>query len=280
MAIKLTYPPSAPSEIGLDRFPKVGIIGGSGLYDPGIFEDAKEIQIHTPYGLPSDNIIVGKVAGRPVAFLPRHGRGHKYPPHKIPYKANIYALNALGVTSIIAVSAVGSLRPDYAPGDFVVPDQFIDMTKGRDYTFYDGPRTCHVQIGLEPFTQEIRRALIDAARKYNKTHDGGCYVCIEGPRFSTKAESRVWREVFGCDIIGMTLVPEINLARELGMCYGLVALVTDYDIWVPHQPVTAEAVEKMMVEKIGLIKKVVTEVVPQIPDEMPKCREVLRYACI
>jgi len=203
--VKLTHPPKTPQEIGVDEFPTLGIIGGSGLYDPGIFENAVEVQIHTPYGPPSDNVIVGRVSGRVVAFLPRHGRGHKYPPHKIPYRANIYALHALGVKSIVAVSAVGSLRPDYAPGDFVVPDQFVDMTKGREYTFYDGPRTCHVSIGLEPFTQEIRQVLIETARKYNKTHDGGCYVCIEGPRFSTKAESRIWREVFGCDIIGMTL---------------------------------------------------------------------------
>ncbi|MEM1662833.1 MAG: S-methyl-5'-thioadenosine phosphorylase [Pyrobaculum sp.] len=280
MIIKLTQPPKRPEELKFDEFPKIGIIGGSGLYDPGVFEDAVEVQIHTPYGFPSDNVIVGRVAGRVVAFLPRHGRGHKYPPHKIPYRANIYALYTLGVRSIVAVSAVGSLRKDYEPGDFVVPDQFVDMTKSREYTFYDGPRTCHIQIGLEPFTQEIRQVLIDTARKYNKTHDGGCYVCIEGPRFSTKAESKIWREVYGCDIIGMTLVPEINLARELGMCYGLIALVTDYDIWVPHQPVTAEAVEKMMIEKIGIIKKVIVEAVPKIPTELAKCSEILNYSCV
>jgi len=280
MVVKLTQPPRRPQEIGFDSFPTLGIIGGSGLYDPGIFENAVEVQMHTPYGLPSDNVIVGRVAGRVVAFLPRHGRGHKYPPHKIPYRANIYALHALGVKSVVAVSAVGSLRPDYAPGDFVVPDQFVDMTKGREYTFYDGPRTCHVQIGLEPFTQEIRKVLVETASKYNKTHDGGCYICIEGPRFSTKAESRIWRGVFGCDIIGMTLVPEINLARELGMCYGLIALVTDYDIWVPHQPVTAEAVEKMMTEKMALIRKVIVEAIPKIPEEIPKCAEILNYSCV
>jgi 5'-methylthioadenosine phosphorylase len=216
-----------------------------------------------------------------VAFLPRHGRGHKYPPHKIPYRANIYALYSLGVRQIIAVSAVGSLRQDYAPGDFVVPDQFVDMTKGREYTFYDGPRVCHVQIGLEPFTEELRRILIDAASKYNKVHSSGCYVCIEGPRFSTKAESRIWRDVYGCDIIGMTLVPEINLARELGMCYALLALVTDYDIWVPHQPVTADVVERMMAEKMGLVKRIVAEVVPKVPRELAaKCQATLANACI
>jgi 5'-methylthioadenosine phosphorylase len=278
--VKLVQQPRSPGEIGFDEFPRVGIIGGSGLYDPGVFEDAVEVQIHTPYGFPSDNVVVGRVSGRVVAFLPRHGRGHKYPPHKVPYRANVYALYTLGVRSIISVSAVGSLRPDYAPGDFVIPDQFIDMTRGREYTFYDGPRTCHIQIGLEPFTEEIRAALIETARKYNKTHERGCYVCIEGPRFSTKAESRVWREVFGCDIIGMTLVPEINLARELGMCYGMLALITDYDIWVPHQPVTAEMVERMMAEKMELVRKVIVEAVPKVPPEIPKCAEILRQACI
>ncbi|MBP1449319.1 MAG: S-methyl-5'-thioadenosine phosphorylase [Thermoproteus sp.] len=280
-AVKLTAGPLYPEELGIDEFPRIGIIGGSGLYDPGIFESPFEVQMHTPYGLPSDNVIIGRVGGRWVAFLPRHGRGHKYPPHKIPYRANIYALHSLGVRSIIAVSAVGSLRQDYAPGDFVVPDQFVDMTKGREYTFYDGPRTCHVQIGLEPFTEELRRILIDTASKYNKVHASGCYVCIEGPRFSTKAESRIWRDVYGCDIIGMTLVPEINLARELGMCYALIALVTDYDIWVPHQPVTAEAVEKMMGEKMDIIKRVVAEVAPKIPADIEaKCQATLANACV
>ena len=261
--------------------PYVAIIGGSGLYDPGIFEEPVEIQMHTPYGQPSDNIIVGRVRGSWVAFLPRHGRGHRYPPHRIPYKANIWALRAIGARVIIAVSAVGSLRQDYAPGDFVVPDQFIDMTKGRDYTFFDGPRVCHVQIGLEPFTEEVRRILIEEASKVNKTHTSGCYICIEGPRYSTKAESRVWRDVYGCDIIGMTLVPEVNLARELGMCYALLAVVTDYDIWVPHQPVTAELVERTMSEKLDLAKKVLTEVIPKIPRNIhTKCEEELKSACI
>ncbi|WP_188596490.1 S-methyl-5'-thioadenosine phosphorylase [Thermocladium modestius] len=261
--------------------PRIGVIGGSGLYDPGILGDAVEVQMHTPYGFPSDNLIVGRLAGSWVAFLPRHGRGHKYPPHKIPYKANAWALRAVGVSSVIAVSAVGSLRQDYAPGDFVVPDQFVDMTKAREYTFFDGPRVCHPQIGVEPFNEEIRRLLVEAAAKYNKVHDGGCYVCIEGPRFSTKAESRIWRDVYACDIIGMTLVPEINLIREMGMCYGLLALVTDYDIWVPHQPVTADAVERMSAEKLDLAKKVLVDVIPRIPDSLgEKCSREMANACI
>lgn len=279
--VKISQFPVKPSDLGIDSLPYIGIIGGSGLYDPGIFAEAFEVQIHTPYGFPSDNIVIGRVSGRWVAFLPRHGRGHKYPPHRIPYRANIWALHQLGVRVVIAVSAIGSLRPDYKPGDFVVPDQFIDMTKTREYTFYDGPRTCHISIGLEPFTEELRKLLIETASKYNTTHGSGCYVCIEGPRFSTKAESRVWREVFGCDVIGMTLVPEVNLARELGMCYALIGLVTDYDIWVPHEPVTAELVERMMAEKMELIRRVITEVVPKVPEGLDaKCAETLKTACI
>jgi methylthioadenosine phosphorylase (EC 2.4.2.28) len=155
------------------------------------------------------------------------------------------------------------------------------MTRGREYTFYDGPRVCHVQIGLEPFTEELRRLLIESASRFNRTHGGGCYVCIEGPRFSTRAESRVWRDVFGCDIIGMTLVPEINLVRELGMCYALLALVTDYDVWVPHQPVTAELVERVMGEKLDLARRVLVDVIPRIPKNLhERCGEVLRNACV
>jgi len=273
--------PVDPRELGIESLPYVGVIGGSGLYEAGFFDEFFEVQLHTPYGLPSDNVVVGRLGGEWVAFLPRHGRGHRYPPHRVPYRANVWALWALGVRVVVGVSAVGSLREDFAPGDFVVPDQFIDMTRGREYTFYDGPRVCHVQIGLEPFNEELRRLLIESASRFNRTHGGGCYVCIEGPRFSTRAESRVWRDVFGCDIIGMTLVPEINLVRELGMCYALLALVTDYDVWVPHQPVTAELVERVMGEKLDLARKVLVDVIPSIPKNLhERCGEVLRNACV
>lgn len=273
--------PIEPKDLGIDVLPYVGVIGGSGLYEAGFFSDYFEVQLHTPYGLPSDNVVIGRVGSDWVAFLPRHGRGHRYPPHRIPYRANAWALWALGVRVVISVSAVGSLRQDFAPGDFVIPDQFIDMTRGREYTFFDGPRTCHVQIGLEPFTEEVRRLLFEEAGRVNKTHFGGCYVCIEGPRFSTKAESRVWRDVYGCDIIGMTLVPEINLIRELGMCYALLALVTDYDVWVPHEPVTAELVERVMGERLDLARKVLTNVIPRVPRDLHvKCGEVLKNACV
>lgn len=258
---------------------RIGIIGGSGLYDPGIFKEVEERKIHTPYGAPSDNIMVGKVNGVEVAFLPRHGRGHRLPPHAINYRANIWALHSLGVERIVAISAVGSLREDYRPGDFVLPDQFIDMTKNRVYTFYDGPKVAHIQIGLEPFCPEVRELVLKVAKEQGITiHDKGTYICIEGPRFSTKAESVIWKEVFKCDIIGMTLVPEINLARELGMCYCLIAMVTDYDIWA-ERIVTAEEVVRVMKENVEKAKKLLYTLIPILPEKRTcKCKEVLKTA--
>ena len=239
----------------------VGIIGGSGLYDPGIVEDPVEVRVYTPYGEPSDFIVVGRVKGVPVAFLPRHGRGHRIPPHRINYRANIWALKSLGVKWVISVSAVGSLREDYRPGDFVVPDQFIDMTKGRQYTFFDGPVTVHVSMA-DPFCEDLRGRLVEAARGLGyPVHDRGTYVCIEGPRFSTRAESRVWKEVFKADIIGMTLVPEVNLACEAQLCYATLAMVTDYDVWA-ERPVTAEEVERIMKQNVARAREILYRVIP------------------
>ena len=239
----------------------VGIIGGSGLYDPGIVEDPVEVRVYTPYGEPSDFIVVGRVQGVPVAFLPRHGRGHRIPPHRINYRANIWALKSLGVKWVISVSAVGSLREDYRPGDFVVPDQFIDMTKGRQYTFFDGPITAHVSMA-DPFCEDLRARLVEAARSLGyPVHERGTYVCIEGPRFSTRAESWVWKEVFKADIIGMTLVPEVNLACEAQLCYATLAMVTDYDVWA-ERPVTAEEVEKIMKQNVARAREILYKVIP------------------
>jgi 5'-methylthioadenosine phosphorylase len=245
---------------------EIGIIGGSGLYDPGIIKDAQEVKVYTPYGEPSDYIIVGKVEGRSVAFLPRHGRGHRIPPHKINYRANIWAMKELGVKFLISVSAVGSLRLDYKPGDFVVPDQFIDMTKKRDYTFFDGPVVAHVSMA-EPFCESLRRVIISASKDLNiTTHDRGTYICIEGPRFSTRAESRVWKEVFKADIIGMTLVPEVNLACEAQLCYATIAMVTDYDVFA-EIPVTAEEVTRVMAENTEKVKRLLYEVIKRLPEK-------------
>jgi 5'-deoxy-5'-methylthioadenosine phosphorylase len=245
---------------------EIGIIGGSGLYDPGIIKDAQEVKVYTPYGEPSDYIIVGKVEGRSVAFLPRHGRGHRIPPHKINYRANVWAMKELGVKFLISVSAVGSLRLDYKPGDFVVPDQFIDMTKKRDYTFFDGPVVAHVSMA-EPFCESLRRVIISASKDLNiTTHDRGTYICIEGPRFSTRAESRVWKEVFKADIIGMTLVPEVNLACEAQLCYATIAMVTDYDVFA-EIPVTAEEVTRVMAENTEKVKRLLYEVIKRLPEK-------------
>jgi len=245
---------------------EIGIIGGSGLYDPGIIKDAREVKVYTPYGEPSDYIIVGKVEGRSVAFLPRHGRGHRIPPHKINYRANVWAMKELGVKFLISVSAVGSLRLDYKPGDFVVPDQFIDMTKKRDYTFFDGPVVAHVSMA-EPFCESLRRVILSASKDLNiTTHDRGTYICIEGPRFSTRAESRVWKEVFKADIIGMTLVPEVNLACEAQLCYATIAMVTDYDVFA-EIPVTAEEVTRVMAENTEKVKRLLYEVIKRLPEK-------------
>ena len=261
----------------------IGVIGGSGLYDPGIFEEAKEIKVYTPYGEPSDMIIIGKVKGKKVAFLPRHGRGHRIPPHRINYRANIWALKALGVKWVIAVSAVGSLRMDYKPGDIVIPDQFIDMTKRREYTFFEGHTVAHVSLA-DPFCEHLRRIIIETAKELGlPVHPKGTYICIEGPRFSTRAESWVWKEVFKADIIGMTLVPEVVLACEAELCYATIATITDYDVWA-ERPVTAHEVEKVMKENIEKAKKLLYHVIPKLPDEPDKelcsCCEALRYAIL
>jgi len=241
----------------------IGIIGGSGLYDASFLSNTKEVWINTPFGSPSDAIIIGELGGKSVAFLPRHGRGHRIPPHKINYRANMLALKALGVKLVISVSAVGSLREDYRPGDLVVPDQFIDMTKRREYTYFDGPRVAHVSMA-KPFCEYLRREIIRAGEELNiKIHGGGTYVCIEGPRFSTTAESRIYKEVFRADIIGMTLVPEVNLACELEMCYATLAMVTDYDVWA-ERPVTAEEVARVMSENVEKAKKIIYTLIPKV----------------
>ncbi len=246
----------------------IGVIGGSGLYEiPGL-ENISEHKIYTPYGEPSDKVIVGELSGKKIAFLPRHGRGHRIPPHRINYRANIWALKSLGVKWVIAFSAVGSLRWDYRPGDFVVPDQFIDMTKGvRGFTFFEGGVVAHVSMA-EPFCQHLREIIIEAAKNVEglTMHGSGTYVCIEGPRFSTKAESRVWRDVFKADIIGMTLVPEVVLACEAELCYATIAMVTDYDVWA-EKPVTAEEVVRVMEENTVKARKLLPEIIRMLPDE-------------
>ncbi len=264
---------------------EIGVIGGSGLYNiPGL-ENIREYKIYTPYGAPSDNIIVGELSGKTIAFLPRHGREHKYPPHRVNYRANIWALKSIGVKWIIAFSAVGSLREDYKPGDFVVPDQFIDMTKGiRPMTFFEGGVVAHISMA-DPFCEHLRRIILEAAKEVPeiRIHDKGTYICIEGPRFSTRAESRVWKEVFKADIIGMTLVPEVNLACEAQICYATVAMITDYDVWA-EKPVTAEEVIRVMNENVEKAKKLLPRIIEKIPEkpeeELCSCCKSLETALI
>jgi len=250
------------------RKAEIGIIGGSGIYDPSLLRNVEEIKIYTPYGSPSDLVYLGDMNGKNIAFLPRHGRRHQLPPHKINYRANIWALKELGVERVISVSAVGSLREDFKPGDFVCLDQFIDLTRNRNYTFYDGPQVAHVSMA-DPFCPELRKLCMELSKELGiKVHEKGTYVCIEGPRFSTRAESKLWRNM-GADVIGMTLVPEVNLAREARMCYLGIAMITDYDVWA-EKPVTAHEVEKVMSENIEKVKKLLYQLVPKVPKER-KC---------
>ena len=258
---------------------EIGIIGGSGIYSPDFIKDVKEVKVYTPFGEPSDFILVGHVEDRKVAFIPRHGRGHRIPPHMINYRANIWALKELGVKRILAPSAVGSLQEEIKPGDFVIPDQFIDMTKRRSYTFYDGGKVAHVSLA-DPFCPELRKVLIEGCKALDLSHhEAGTYVCIEGPRFSTRAESALFRS-WGAHIIGMTLVPEVNLAREAEICYVTIAMVTDYDVWA-ERPVTASEVAKTMAENVEKVRKLLEFVIPRIPEERKcPCKEALKDAVI
>ncbi|NLL95405.1 MAG: S-methyl-5'-thioadenosine phosphorylase [Thermoplasmatales archaeon] len=247
--------------------PRIGIIGGSGVYNPDRFELIKKEFPDTPYGKPSGEILVGKINGVEVAFLPRHGGSHGYPPHMIPYRANVWAMKSLGVEIIISPCAVGSLKEDYRPEDMVIVDQFIDFTKGRDYTFFDD-RTVHISLP-EPFCPSVTKVFADAAREMGiRHHVGGTYVCIEGPRFSTRAESRMFRQ--HADVIGMTLVPECQLAREAGMCYCSLATITDYDSW-KEETVDVQMVFDTMAKCLANITRILEIALPRIESGLEPC---------
>lgn len=248
---------------------RIGIIGGSGVYDPDMFELKETVRPFTPYGCPSDEIQIGDLKGVEVAFLPRHGKGHILPPHMVNYRANIWAMKQVGVERIISPCAVGSLQEEYAPGDIAVVDQFIDFTKKRDYTFFDGPKTVHISAA-DPFCPEISSIFVKEAKKAKiKVHPKGTYVCIEGPRFSTRAESKMFRAF--ADVIGMTLVPECQLAKEMEMCYCSLAMITDYDVWADH-PVDTATVLKTMADNMDKIRTLITAAVPKIPPVRVKCQ--------
>ncbi|MEM3382089.1 MAG: S-methyl-5'-thioadenosine phosphorylase [Candidatus Bathyarchaeia archaeon] len=258
---------------------EIAIIGGSGLYDQELLEDSKEIKVYTPYGRTSDLITIGNYMGRNVAFLPRHGRGHQIPPHAINYRANIWALRSLGVKRILSSNACGSLQERYKPGDILVLNQFIDRTKLRPSTFYDGGKVCHIS-SADPFCPELGRLLVQEGLSLGLSiHDGGTYVCIEGPRFSTRAESNLFRQ-WGADVVGMTVFPECVLAREAEICYGSIALVTDYDVWAA-KPVSVDEVVRVMKANVDKAKKLFAAVIPKIPDRAEcGCWSALKEALI
>jgi 5'-methylthioadenosine phosphorylase len=247
---------------------RIGIIGGTGVYDPKLFDLKEKVTMSTPYGAPSDAIHVGLLDGVEVAFLSRHGSGHIYPPHKVNYRANIWALKQLGVERIISPCAVGSLQERHKPGDLVIVDQFIDMTKGRAYTFYDGAKTVHISMA-DPFCKEMNGLFAKEAERLRIPHHvGGTYVCIEGPRFSTRAESKMYRQF--ADVIGMTLVPECQLARELEICYTSLATITDYDVWA-DKPVDVATILRVMGENVDKVRDLISATLPKIPEPRERC---------
>jgi 5'-methylthioadenosine phosphorylase len=259
----------------------VGVIGGSGLYDIEGLKGVREVRVRTPFGAPSDAIIVGMLEGIGVAFLARHGRGHRLNPSEINYRANIYALKSLGVTRVISVSAVGSMKESIHPGDVVVPDQFIDLTKKRASTFFEGGIVAHVAFG-EPVCPALGQILISSGQQPGVAlHRGGTYLCMEGPQFSTKGESRLYRQ-WGVDVIGMTNMPEAKLAREAELCYATMALVTDYDCWhETEEAVTVEAILATLHQNVALAKRLLRSVVPALA-QAPACLcgRALDYAIV
>jgi 5'-methylthioadenosine phosphorylase len=242
----------------------VGVIGGSGLYEIQGLESVEEIELATPFGAPSDSYVTGVVGGVRMVFLPRHGRGHRILPTEINFRANIWGLKKLGVTRIVSISAVGSMREDIAPGDFVVVDQFFDRTRHRQDTFFGDGVVAHVMFA-DPVCPEVRRALIEAGAHLGlRMHDGGTYINMEGPQFSTRAESRIYRG-WGVDVIGMTNLQEARLAREAELCYATVAMATDYDCWhESHEDVSVEAILAVMSRNVGNARRLVAATTPRL----------------
>ncbi len=246
---------------------KIGVIGGTGLYDIEGLTDITEVNIDTPFGKPSDTITIGTLEGQRVAFLPRHGRGHTISPTEIPQRANIYALKSLGVEHIIAINSVGSFKLEVKPGDLLIPDQLIDRTRQRINTFFGDGIVAHIQFA-EPFCQPLRKILCQSAKEIGaRVHPRGTYVVMEGPAFSTQAESRLHRS-WGADVIGMTALPEAKLAREAEICYAIIACSTDYDSWhETEEPVSVDAILSTMRHNIETAKKLIKLAVSSIPEE-------------
>jgi len=258
----------------------IGVIGGSGLYEIEGLTNIEEIRVETPFGDPSDAFITGMLEGVKMVFLPRHGRGHRLLPSEVPYRANIYGMKTLGVQRIISVSAVGSMKEEIVPGHIVIPDQFFDRTQGkRASTFFGNGVTGHVQFA-DPVCAELSDVLFAAAQHAGATvHKGGTYICIEGPNFSTRAESMIYRS-WGVDIIGMTNIPEARLAREAEICYGTVALATDYDCWHDgHDDVTVEAVLAIIRQNVAMAREIIKQAATSLTAQPGcPCGEALKFA--
>ncbi len=246
---------------------KLAVIGGSGVYDIEALTDIEELRLTTPFGNPSEAIIVGTLSGSRIAFLSRHGRGHRLTPSEVPYRANIWALKSLGVERIISISACGSMKREYAPRHVIIPDQIYDNTKRRSYSFFGDGLVAHISIA-DPFCPDLSRALYDAVRQPGGTvHMGGTYIAIEGPRFSTRGESNIYRS-WGVDVIGMTAVPEAQLAREAEICYATMAHVTDYDVWhEEEEAVTVQMLIDNLMANAVLAKRAIAALVPLLTDE-------------
>lgn len=266
---------------------EIGIFGGSGLYE--FFKKGKWVDVETPYGKPSDKVFLAEYKGKKIAFLPRHGRKHQFPPHKINYQANLFAFKKLGVKRIIAPAAAGSLQPNIRRGDFVVCDQFVDRTSGRRDTFFDGlasplggPKTVHIS-SADPYCPELRKIAISACKKNRiKVHKKGTVVVIQGPRFSTRSESK-WFSKMGWEVISMTQYPEMILARELEICYVNISLITDYDVGLEGhkgiKPVTTEEVMKVFGRNTENVKKVILDMIEMMPEKSNcKCNQALKGA--
>ncbi|MFB0533368.1 MAG: S-methyl-5'-thioadenosine phosphorylase [Anaerolineae bacterium] len=261
---------------------RIGVIGGSGVYQMEALTDIEEVRVSTPFGDPSDAITVGTLAGQRIAFLPRHGVGHRIMPTEVNSRANIYALKSLGVERIISVTACGSMKEEYAPRHIVIPDQIFDNTKERrNYTFFGNGLVVHIGLA-EPFCLELSRLIYEAVKRTGATvHVGGTFMVIEGPRFSTKGESRIYRQ-WGVDIIGMTAAPEAALAREAEICYAAMAHVTDYDVWhETEEPVTVAMLIENLMANAALTKEAIQHLVTNIPQERTcECATALADAII
>lgn len=259
------------------KMPKIGIIGGSGIYDPELFQNVREEEIETEFGEPSSNPRIGEIKDVEVVFIPRHGDNHQYNPTEVNSRANILSFKKLGVETILATNAVGSLKENLEPTDVVIPNQIFDRTKKRKSTFFKDGIVAHVEFA-NPFCEKTSSKLYEVAKENHKTHQGGTYVCIEGPMFSTKAESEFYRKQ-GFDIIGMTAIPEAKLAREAEISYSMIATVTDYDVWKESEEVSMELILERMQENETKIKEILSKAIPKIAEKQTcKCNNALKNA--